>query len=143
MQNEPLFRWEGFLRIFQIFLLVSAALLFFAGARHYNLLQTLGIHQITKGSTHSVLTESGEVDTTGILGLIRHPWYAGAIGLLWARELDISAIIMNLILTAYLIIGTILEERKLLLEFGDKYRIYQKNASMLIPVKWLMSNIGK
>ena len=143
MQSEPLFRWEGYWRICQFFLITAAVFLFVAGARHYNLLQTLGIHQIRKGSTHSVLTESGEVDTTGILGLSRHPWYAGVIGLIWARQLDTSALIVNLILTAYLIIGTILEERKLLIEFGDKYLIYQKNVSIFIPIKWLMSKIGK
>jgi protein-S-isoprenylcysteine O-methyltransferase Ste14 len=40
------------------------------------------------------------------------------------------------VLSAYLVIGTLLEERKLVLEFGDKYREYQRQVSMFIPLKW-------
>jgi protein-S-isoprenylcysteine O-methyltransferase Ste14 len=43
------------------------------------------------------------------------------------------------ILSAYLLIGTLLEERKLVLEFGEKYKAYQRQVSMLIPLKWLRS----
>jgi methanethiol S-methyltransferase len=46
-----------------------------------------------------------------------------------------------MILSAYLVIGTLLEERKLILEFGDKYRLYQRQVSMFIPLKWLRSRI--
>jgi protein-S-isoprenylcysteine O-methyltransferase Ste14 len=71
-----------------------------------------------------------------------YPWYAGAIALIWARHLDVSAIIVNVILTTHLTIGTYLEERKLVVEFGDKYRQYQKEVSMFIPYKWLKTKIG-
>jgi len=40
-----------------------------------------------------------------------------------------------------LIVGTYLEEKKLVREFGEKYLIYQKRVSMLIPYKWLKSII--
>jgi protein-S-isoprenylcysteine O-methyltransferase Ste14 len=42
-------------------------------------------------------------------------------------------IIVNTLLTIYIIIGTILEERKLVLEFGEAYVKYQKEVPMLIP----------
>jgi protein-S-isoprenylcysteine O-methyltransferase Ste14 len=51
----------------------------------------------------------------------------------------VSTLIVNCILTIYLIIGTILEERKLVLVMGDAYRDYQKRVSMLIPCKWILS----
>ena len=34
-----------------------------------------------------------------------------------------------------------LEERKLVAEYGDEYREYQKQVSMFIPYKWLKSKI--
>jgi protein-S-isoprenylcysteine O-methyltransferase Ste14 len=142
--NGPLvFRWEGYLRSIQILLLVIAGLLFFAGARHYDALQVLGIRQIREKSNHRVLTESGELDTTGILGMVRHPWYTAALALIWARGLDMAAIITNSILTIYLVTGTILEERKLIMEFGNRYRKYQENVSMFFPYKWLKSKLGE
>jgi len=37
------------------------------------------------------------------------------------------------VLTAYIIIGTRLEEKKLVLEFGESYTKYQHEVPMLIP----------
>ena len=61
--------------------------------------------------------------------------------LIWAGQMDVSTIIVNIILTAYLIIGTFLEERKLVREFGEEYRAYQKRVSMFLPFLWLRSII--
>jgi methanethiol S-methyltransferase len=136
---QPIFSWDGYLRIVQVVLLGTAALLFFLGARHYDARQLLGIKQIQEGTSGKAITASGKLDTSGILGMIRHPWYAGGILLVWARPLDVSVIIVNIILTAYLIIGTVLEEKKLVREFGDEYRAYQARVSTFIPYKWLKS----
>jgi protein-S-isoprenylcysteine O-methyltransferase Ste14 len=139
LRGPILFRWEGFLTLFQVILLISAILLFLAGARHYDLLQFSGLRQIKTGSFHNALSETGELDTNGILDITRHPWYLGGILIIWTRDIDISALVTNIILTLYFIVGTVLEERKLLLEYGDDYRRYQKEVSMLIPIKWLLS----
>jgi protein-S-isoprenylcysteine O-methyltransferase Ste14 len=133
------FRWEGFMIVFQFFLLAMGILLFFAGARHYDMLQFLGIRQIKTGTSHGALTATGRLHTTGILRITRHPWYLGAIMLLWAGDLSASTLVGNIILTLYLIVGAALEERKLILEFGEGYRRYQKQVSMLVPFKYLMS----
>jgi protein-S-isoprenylcysteine O-methyltransferase Ste14 len=61
--------------------------------------------------------------------------------IIWARGLDVSALITNIILTAYFIVGTVLEERKLLLEYGEAYRRYQKQVSMLVPFKYLRARL--
>ena len=42
-------------------------------------------------------------------------------------------LVTNLVLTAYFVIGAILEERKLVAEFGEEYREYQKRVPMLVP----------
>lgn len=57
------------------------------------------------------------------------------------RQMDVSAMVVNVILTIYLIVGTVLEEKKLVSEFGEKYRNYQEKVSMLIPYKWLKEKI--
>ncbi len=50
-------------------------------------------------------------------------------------------LLVNVILTAYLLTGTVLEERKLVLEFGDEYKEYQKKVSMFLPAKWVRSRL--
>ena len=137
LQTEPLFSWEGPLRSIQLLLLFTSFFLFLSGARRYDALQFFGIRQITQSNSCTVLTEDCELDTTGILGVIRHPWYLGGILVVWARDLDISTILTNTIITGYFVIGTCLEERKLGMQFGKAYREYQTKVSMLFPSKWL------
>ncbi len=72
---------------------------------------------------------------------MRHPWYLAAIMVIWARNIGTRELTTNLILTAYLIIGTYLEERSLVKSFGDRYREYQREVSMLLPIKWLKKRI--
>jgi protein-S-isoprenylcysteine O-methyltransferase Ste14 len=81
---------------------------------------------------------------TGILGITRHPWYLGSIIIIWVfnKHIYLSTLIINIILTVYLIVGTYLEERKLLAICGERYRNYQKKVSMLIPFKWVMAKLN-
>jgi len=73
------------------------------------------------------------------MSLTRHPWYLGAMALIWAGRLDAPGLLVNLVLTTYLIVGTLLEERKLVAQFGGAYREYQERVSMLLPIKWSLS----
>jgi protein-S-isoprenylcysteine O-methyltransferase Ste14 len=141
VRTQAIFSWNGYMRIGQVFLLGVAVLLFLLGGRHYDLRQVLGIKQIKEGITSKAITDTGELATSGVLGIIRHPWYLAAMLLIWTRQMDLSAIFVNVILTFYLTVGIFLEERKLVREFGEKYLIYQKRVSMLIPFKWLGAKI--
>ena len=141
IQTQVIFDWNGYMRIGQVILLGIAVLLFFLGGRHYDARQFLGIKQIKEGTSNKVLTDTGELDTSGVLGITRHPWYFASILFIWSRQLDVSAIFVNAILTAYLIVGTYLEEKKLVREFGERYLAYQQRVSMLMPYKWLKSKM--
>ena len=139
--TELIITWNGGMVIIQYGLIALAAILALAGARHYSLLQFLGIQQILQGRSGAAMTESGEFDSSGVLGIVRHPWYVAVFIFLWAHDLNLAQITVNMILSVYLVIGTLLEERKLIFEFGDKYRLYQRQVSMFIPLKWLRSRI--
>ena len=78
---------------------------------------------------------------SGIHRMIRHPWYLGGIMIVWSGDLSLSTILNNMVITSYFIIGAILEERKLVREFGESYREYQRNVSMFFPYKWLKARI--
>ena len=139
IESHVLFRWEGLLVVVQVLLLALAGLLIIAGAKHYDMLQFLGLRQIMTGASHNLLTESGQLSTSGILGVTRHPWYLATILLIWAGPpaFTTSTLVTNAVLSIYLVVGTILEERKLILEIGEDYREYQGKVSMLVPYKWL------
>jgi protein-S-isoprenylcysteine O-methyltransferase Ste14 len=107
------------------------------------MLQFLGIRQISQERSGGAMTESGEFDSSGVLGVVRHPWYLAVFILLWARDLSLAEMTINMILSAYLVIGTFLEEQKLVLEFGDQYKVYQRQVSMFIPLKWLGSKLHR
>ena len=52
-----------------------------------------------------------------------------------------STILINMVISIYFMIGAVLEERKLVIEFGEKYREYQRTVSMLFPWRWLKERI--
>ena len=141
LRTEALFRWDGPFRMLQIFLLLVSMFLFVSGTRHYDALQFLGIRQLTQSDSCAVLTENCELNTTGILSIIRHPWYLGGMIIVWARDLDLSAILTNTVITGYFVIGAFLEERKLSAELGNTYREYQSKVSMFFPYKWLKARL--
>ena len=139
---EPFFAWDGYFRIGQVVLIVTALVLAYLGGRKYDAAQFLGLTQIRQGTAKRGLTRSGELDTTGVLSIIRHPWYLALLLLIWAMPLDISILVVNIVFTLYLLIGAYLEEQKLIIEFGDQYRDYQHRVSMIFPVKWLRNRIS-
>jgi methanethiol S-methyltransferase len=138
-----LFHWEGPLLIIKYFLLLLGLYLFVAGAKNYSMSQFFGIHQIRTGQIGNTLLEYDAFDTSGILNVIRHPWYAGGIIIIWSSDIYTSTLLNNIVVSAYFVVGSFLEERKLLLEFGDKYREYQRNVPMLLPYKWFVAKLKK
>ena len=140
-RTPVIFDWSGYMRIGQVLILGLAVWFFFLGGRHYDIRQFLGIKQIREGTTDTAITDTGELETSGVLGMTRHPWYLATLLLIWGRQMDVAAMIVNVILTAYLIVGTYLEEKKLVREFREKYRNYQKKVSMLLPYRWLKEKV--
>ncbi len=80
-----------------------------------------------------------ELITGGAYGIVRHPMYTGAIAVLFTEmemsQLDLTA---SSLFSIYFVVGAIIEEKRLVTTFGDEYRRYQQQVSMLIPVKWII-----
>jgi protein-S-isoprenylcysteine O-methyltransferase Ste14 len=141
LREAPVFRWEGPLGIVQVFLLAVSVYLFVSGGRHYSWARFWGISQIKVGRAGSSLADSSTFVVSGIHRIIRHPWYLGGILIVWAQDMSASTILINMVISVYFMIGAVLEERKLVLEFGEKYREYQRTVSMLFPWRWLKERI--
>jgi protein-S-isoprenylcysteine O-methyltransferase Ste14 len=142
IRQEPIFVWAGYLKPVQYFLVLIGVLFFVMGAQRYSLAQLSGLAQIREGRNNKLVSKTGKLSCRGILGVVRHPFYAGIYPLMWSSNLDITMLIINIILSVYVLIGTLLEEGKLILEFGDTYRQYQKQVSMLFPFRWIRKKHG-
>ncbi len=119
-----------------VLLFVYALALFVGGARVYDLHSFLGLAQWRAYQTGRTPGPPA-FRQTGILRHVRHPWYGGGIALLWAMpDLTAVSLAIRTILTAYLILGALLEERKLKAEFGQTYQDYCRRTPMLFPWKF-------
>jgi protein-S-isoprenylcysteine O-methyltransferase Ste14 len=67
---------------------------------------------------------------------VRHPWYCLALVLIWTRDMSASSLVSASAITLYFLIGSRLEERKLVAEFGERYREYQRRVPGLVPRPW-------
>jgi len=69
----------------------------------------------------------------GLSRWVRHPLYTGAFLLLWGGADSSFGFWTATLGSAYLIIGTRFEERKLTRFYGDAYRVYQEEVPMSFP----------
>ena len=70
----------------------------------------------------------------GFYRWVRHPLYLFGLVLIWLLPvMSANLLAINLGATAYLLLGTIPEERKLRQEFGPAYDEYRKQTPWLIP----------
>lgn len=111
----------------------SLLMFFWAFFFNYDSLSFFGIRQILNFKKLKTTNPSEEIKKNGLLAVTRHPMYLALIVYLWSQTFRVADIVVNIVLTIYVIIGTVLEEKKLVLEFGDAYRKYQQEVPMLIP----------
>ena len=137
LRGLVIYSWNGYLVVIQCALILIGALLLIGGGIGYSFSQFSGIKQIKTGCVEENDASSDKLNTAGISGIIRHPWYTAVIILLWSRSIDYSALVVNIIFTIYIIIGAYLEELKLIKAFGDQYLEYKREVSMFVPLKWL------
>jgi steroid 5-alpha reductase family enzyme len=69
---------------------------------------------------------------------VRHPWYFLGLVIVWTRDMSAAMFVSALFITAYFAIGSRLEERKLLVYHGERYRRYRERVAGLVPLPWKM-----
>ena len=72
---------------------------------------------------------------------VRHPLYFFIIVLFWsAPDVGSDRLLFSVLWTLWIVVGSFLEERDLVAEFGENYRQYQKTVPMLFP--WRFGSPG-
>jgi protein-S-isoprenylcysteine O-methyltransferase Ste14 len=65
---------------------------------------------------------------------VRHPLYLFTLVLIWSSpQLTADRLLFDVLWTAWMLVGTVLEERDLVAELGEPYRAYQRRVPMLLP----------
>ncbi len=77
---------------------------------------------------------AGKLVVRGAYRWVRHPMYTGSLLIIWLMPaMTLNSALFYAALTAYIVIGAHLEERKLLAEYGEDYRQYREQVPMLVP----------
>lgn len=67
---------------------------------------------------------------------VRHPQYLFVLLLVWSHpDLTADRLLFNGIITAWIVLGTVWEERDLVEQFGADYLDYQRRVPMLLPYR--------
>lgn len=70
----------------------------------------------------------------GLYRHMRHPLYSGFLLAFWATpEMTVGRLVLAIGFSVYIVIGTVFEERDLLVAFGDRYRGYCAALPRYIP----------
>lgn len=79
---------------------------------------------------------SNSLTNSGWYSIVRHPLYLFSILFMVLNPVMTAQWLMLTIMsTLYFVIGGLIEERRLLVEFGDSYRDYQQRVPFIIPSK--------
>ena len=122
------FFWSGAWAVLQAALWLAAlALMWWAEASF----RRGGFDMLGLGDALARRDRPHRLVTAGAYAHLRHPMHLAGLVMLWARHLGPADLAVNLVLSAYIVIGSQLEERRLLAMFGDQYRDYQARSPML------------
>lgn len=141
----PLLYWQGtihgpvvislspFLMIFRYAAMILSALVVAGSFFTFDILEFAGFRQI-QGRNQRTKKEV-VISQHGFYGVVRHPMYLGGFIFLIALMLNVTLaqFLGYGILAVYMVVGTILEDRRLARELGNLYSQYQKEVPMFFP----------
>ena len=137
LYNNPgleIWRWSGRWAYLANGLALAAVAGFLYTLRDYDGSEFLGLRQWFN-QTRSV-EDQESFHLTSAHRFVRHPWYFFSLVILWTRDMNEAMLLSALLMTAYFIVGSRMEERKLITYHGERYRRYREKVAGLVPLPW-------
>lgn len=134
LHSEPLWRWQGAWAWVAYLLMLMACLGFVWSLRYYDSREFLGLRQLQRQQQGTADQE--QLHISPLHRFVRHPWYSLGLVLVWTQDMDPARLVSAVCISLYLIYGSVLEERKLLVFHGERYRDYRKRVPGLVPRPW-------
>lgn len=133
--SEPiLWRWQGTAAWLANGLALFAIIGFWLSLKSYDMQEFLGLRQL---QLHVREVEDQEHFHLSLFHrFVRHPWYFFGLILVWTRDMSVTTLLSSMLITLYFVVGSWLEEKKLLVYHGDTYRRYMERVPGLIPLPW-------
>ena len=132
--GDPLWQWQGlaFYLVNALALLALVTLLY--STRLYDMDEFLGLRQV-RGTIQNIHDQE-HFQISPFHRYVRHPWYFLILVIIWTRDISTHQLLIYSLVTAYLVAGSRMEERKLIAYHGNVYREYRKRVAGLFPLPW-------
>lgn len=130
--GPPLWSWQGPWAWLANGLALAAAGGFLWLTRYYDMAVFSGSAQWR--AQRPVAEDPGSLRLSPLHRYVRHPWYSLGLVILWTRDMDEARLVGALCISLYLWLGSLLEERKLLVLHGEAYARYRRRVPGLIPL---------
>jgi len=131
LSSTPLWEWNGVGFFVANGLAVLAMAGFIWSLRFYDGSEFTGLRQLRAGQRS--VEDQEHFFISPLHRFVRHPWYALILVILWTRDMDSASLVTAIAITVYFIVGSRLEEQKLLVYHGEVYRNYRTRVSGLVP----------
>lgn len=132
--GPQLWAWQGPWFWLANGLALLALLAFYLSLRWYDTAEFLGTRQL--GASAGGADQPGRLCISPFHRYVRHPWYSFGLVLVWTRDMNAAMLVSALAISAYFVIGSRLEERKLIAFHGRAYRDYAAAVPGLLPRPW-------
>ncbi len=136
--DAPLFRLEGWPRIAcRTAQLCGAAFLLWTP---WDLKEFIGLRQWQRRRDPAPAPGRNDRLFTGkAYAVVRHPLYLGISTILAASpDQTRNSAVSTAMVILYFYVGTFLEERRLVRQFGEEYRAYRTRVPRFLPIGWLL-----
>ncbi len=130
--GPTLWAWDYPYSILADALAVCAIFAFMWTLKGYDMMEFLGIRQLSskKVSAH----DQGAMHISTLHRYVRHPWYTLILVVLWTRDIHLAQLVAYSLITLYFVLGSRLEEKKLIVYYGEAYKQYMKKVPGIIPL---------